>query len=125
MPVLIPSVECVLVRVRWMCALLQGGVLVCEAGCTLDQLNTFAESRGFCMPLDLGPRHQCQIGGNVASNAGGLRFIRFGPLRGSVVGLEACSYLCNANQYHVFRLSCTDSANGSSFVHCYAASVRL
>ena len=32
--------------------------------------------------------HSCQIGGNVATNAGGLRFLRYGSLRGSVLGLE-------------------------------------
>ena len=30
----------------------------------------------------------CQIGGNVATNAGGLRLLRYGSLHGSVLGLE-------------------------------------
>lgn len=33
-------------------------------------------------------RRRCQIGGNVAANAGGLRFLRYGSLHGSVLGLE-------------------------------------
>ncbi len=40
------------------------------------------------MPLDLGSKGSCQIGGNVATNAGGLRFMRYGPLRSTVLGLE-------------------------------------
>merc|ERR1719221_741905 len=40
------------------------------------------------MPLDLGAKGSCQIGGNVATNAGGLRFLRYGSLHGSVLGLE-------------------------------------
>ncbi len=40
------------------------------------------------MPLDLGAKGSCQIGGNVATNAGGLRFMRYGSLRGNVLGLE-------------------------------------
>ncbi len=40
------------------------------------------------MPLDLGAKGSCQIGGNVATNAGGLRFMRYGSLRGTVLGLE-------------------------------------
>ncbi len=40
------------------------------------------------MPLDLGSNGSCQIGGNVATNAGGLRFVRYGSLRSAVLGLE-------------------------------------
>ncbi|CAA3006572.1 D-2-hydroxyglutarate dehydrogenase, mitochondrial isoform X1 [Olea europaea subsp. europaea] len=43
----------------------------------------------FIMPLDLGAKGSCQIGGNVSTNAGGLRLIRYGSLHGSVLGLEA------------------------------------
>ena len=35
----------------------------------------------------------CHIGGNVATNAGGLRLLRYGSLHGSVLGLEAVSTL--------------------------------
>ena len=41
------------------------------------------------MPLDLGAKGSCHIGGNVATNAGGLRLLRYGSLHGSVLGLEA------------------------------------
>ena len=40
------------------------------------------------MPLDLGAKGSCQIGGNVSTNAGGLRLLRYGSLHGSVIGLE-------------------------------------
>lgn len=40
------------------------------------------------MPLDLGAKGSCQIGGNVSTNAGGLRYIRYGSLHGTVLGLE-------------------------------------
>lgn len=43
------------------------------------------------MPLDLGAKGSCQIGGNVATNAGGLRLLRYGSLRGTVLGLEVVS----------------------------------
>ncbi|BAH93813.1 Os07g0187200, partial [Oryza sativa Japonica Group] len=42
----------------------------------------------FIMPLDLGAKGSCHIGGNISTNAGGLRFIRYGSLHGSVLGLE-------------------------------------
>ncbi|CDP01959.1 unnamed protein product [Coffea canephora] len=65
------------------------GVLVCEAGCILENLIFFLDDEGFIMPLDLGAKGSCQIGGNVSTNAGGLRLLRYGSLHGSVLGLEA------------------------------------
>ncbi|KFO87986.1 hypothetical protein N320_00166, partial [Buceros rhinoceros silvestris] len=64
------------------------GILVCQAGCILEKLNEYLEEQGFIMPLDLGAKGSCHIGGNVATNAGGLRLLRYGCLRGTVLGLE-------------------------------------
>ncbi|KAM3370192.1 hypothetical protein ACQJBY_017840 [Aegilops geniculata] len=64
------------------------GILTCEAGGVLENLSTFVENEGFIMPLDLGAKGSCQIGGNISTNAGGLRFIRYGSLHGNVLGLE-------------------------------------
>jgi FAD/FMN-containing dehydrogenase len=47
--------------------------------------------KGLCMPLDLGAKGSCHIGGNVSTNAGGLRLLRYGNLHGSVMGVEAVS----------------------------------
>lgn len=41
------------------------------------------------MPLDLGAKGSCHIGGNVSTNAGGIRLLRYGNLHGSVLGVEA------------------------------------
>ena len=41
------------------------------------------------MPLDLGAKGSCHIGGNVSTNAGGLRLLRYGSLHGNVLGVEA------------------------------------
>ena len=65
------------------------GVLTCQAGCVLERLDGYAAERGFMMPLDLGAKGSCQIGGNVATNAGGIRLLRYGSLHGTVLGLEA------------------------------------
>lgn len=64
------------------------GVLVCEAGCVLENLDNFLASKGYMMPLDLGAKGSCQIGGNISTNAGGLRLLRYGSLRANVLGLE-------------------------------------
>ncbi|KAK9803284.1 hypothetical protein WJX72_007036 [[Myrmecia] bisecta] len=65
------------------------GVLVCQAGCVLEALDQHVAEHGFTMPLDLGAKGSCQIGGNVSTNAGGLRLLRYGSLHGTVLGLEA------------------------------------
>merc|ERR550534_3472580 len=65
------------------------GVLVCQAGCVLEWLDNYvSEEGGMMMPLDLGAKGSCHIGGNVATNAGGIRLLRYGSLHGSVLGLE-------------------------------------
>nr|XP_004667859.1 D-2-hydroxyglutarate dehydrogenase, mitochondrial isoform X1 [Jaculus jaculus]XP_045004123.1 D-2-hydroxyglutarate dehydrogenase, mitochondrial isoform X1 [Jaculus jaculus] len=64
------------------------GILVCQAGCVLEELSHYVQEHDFIMPLDLGAKGSCHIGGNVATNAGGLRFLRYGSLRGTVLGLE-------------------------------------
>ncbi|WFD35740.1 (R)-2-hydroxyglutarate--pyruvate transhydrogenase [Malassezia cuniculi] len=64
------------------------GTLVCDAGCILENLDAHVGQHGYMMPLDLGAKGTCHIGGNVATNAGGLRFLRYGSLHGSVLGLE-------------------------------------
>ncbi|KAG2696306.1 hypothetical protein I3760_07G053500 [Carya illinoinensis] len=64
------------------------GILVCEAGCILENLISFLDNQGFVMPLDLGAKGSCQIGGNVSTNAGGLRLVRYGSLHGNVLGIE-------------------------------------
>uniref|UniRef100_A0A4W6E6S9 D-2-hydroxyglutarate dehydrogenase n=1 Tax=Lates calcarifer TaxID=8187 RepID=A0A4W6E6S9_LATCA len=57
------------------------GILTCQAGCVLENLSLYLEERDYIMPLDLGAKGSCQIGGNVATNAGGLRLLRYGSLR--------------------------------------------
>ena len=64
------------------------GVLTCQSGCILQNLDTFLEDRCHVMPLDLGAKGSCHIGGNVATNAGGIRLLRYGSLHGTVLGLE-------------------------------------
>ncbi|THH20002.1 hypothetical protein EW146_g1267 [Bondarzewia mesenterica] len=64
------------------------GALVADAGCILESLSEYIAPHNHIMPLDLGAKGSCQIGGNVATNAGGLRLLRYGSLHGSVLGLE-------------------------------------
>ena len=41
------------------------------------------------MPISLGSKGSCQIGGNIATNAGGLNYIKFGSIRSNILGIEA------------------------------------
>jgi D-2-hydroxyglutarate dehydrogenase len=64
------------------------GVLITDAGCILQTLDNHVRQFGHTMPIDLGAKGSCLIGGNVATNAGGIRVVRFGSLRSAVLGLE-------------------------------------
>ncbi|KAH8288268.1 hypothetical protein KR044_010637 [Drosophila immigrans] len=65
------------------------GIAVVEAGCILENFSQRAQEVGLTVPLDLGAKASCHIGGNVSTNAGGLRVVRYGNLHGSVLGVEA------------------------------------
>ncbi|MFM0050721.1 FAD-binding oxidoreductase [Caballeronia grimmiae] len=60
-----------------------------EAGVALQTVQEAASAAGFYFPLDLGARGSCAIGGNLATNAGGNRVIKYGMMRDQVLGLEA------------------------------------
>ena len=63
--------------------------LTAHAGTPLQVLQDAAAEHNLFMPLDLGARGSCHIGGNVATNAGGTEVIRYGMTRAMVLGLEA------------------------------------
>lgn len=60
-----------------------------EAGVPLQAAQEAAAEVGLMLPLDLGARGTATIGGNVSTNAGGTRVLRFGMMREMVLGLEA------------------------------------
>lgn len=66
-----------------------GGTLTVQAGAPLQRVQEAASDAGLQFPLDLGARGSCTIGGNIATNAGGVRVIRYGMMRQQVLGLEA------------------------------------
>ena len=60
-----------------------------EAGVELQTIQEQADANGLLFPLDLGARGSCTIGGNLSTNAGGNRVIRYGMARELVIGVEA------------------------------------
>jgi FAD/FMN-containing dehydrogenase len=65
-----------------------GRTATVEAGVTLQALQEAVEAHRLVFPLDLGARGTATIGGNVATNAGGNRVVRYGMMREMVLGLE-------------------------------------
>ncbi|WP_251862857.1 FAD-binding oxidoreductase [Achromobacter sp. Marseille-Q4962] len=63
--------------------------MVAEAGCILGNLRRAAQEAGRLLPLSLAAEDSSQIGGNVATNAGGVNVVRYGMARELVLGLEA------------------------------------
>ncbi|MGD0955199.1 MAG: FAD-binding oxidoreductase [Candidatus Acidiferrales bacterium] len=66
-----------------------GRTMTVEAGCVLQAVCEAADAKGLLFPLDLGARGSATIGGNISTNAGGNRVIRYGMMREMVLGLEA------------------------------------
>ncbi|GAA6058701.1 hypothetical protein JCM10212_003389 [Sporobolomyces blumeae] len=64
------------------------GILTADGGAILESLSNFLHPKGYMMPLDLGAKGSCHIAGNISTNAGGLRLLRYGSLHGTVLGLE-------------------------------------
>ncbi len=60
-----------------------------QTGITLQTVQEAAEDAGFFFPLDLGGRGSATLGGNISTNAGGNRVVRYGMARDMVLGLEA------------------------------------
>ena len=59
-----------------------------EAGCVLADIQARADEAGLLFPLSLAAEGSCQIGGNLATNAGGTNVLRYGNAREQVLGLE-------------------------------------
>lgn len=64
------------------------GILKCQAGCVLQDLQNAAATHNLLVPVDLGAKGSCCIGGNVSTNAGGQYYYRYGSLHANVLGLE-------------------------------------
>ncbi|MBT52738.1 MAG: FAD-binding oxidoreductase [Mameliella sp.] len=66
-----------------------GMTMTVRAGTPLETVQKAAAEVGLFFPLDLGARGSCTIGGNLSTNAGGNRVIRYGMTRDLVLGIEA------------------------------------
>lgn len=67
---------------------LDNNAMTVQAGCVLQTIQERAAAVGRHFPLSLGAEGSCQIGGNLATNAGGTAVLRYGNARDLVLGLE-------------------------------------
>ncbi|MEA3019218.1 MAG: hypothetical protein QOI47_742 [Actinomycetota bacterium] len=65
------------------------GQVTVGAGATLGEVQRVASDAGLAFGVDLSARDTATIGGMVATNAGGLRFLRHGGMRENLIGMEA------------------------------------
>ena len=60
----------------------------CQAGVVTKQLQQFAQDKGLYYPVDFASSGSSQIGGNIGTNAGGIKVIRYGMTRNWVAGMK-------------------------------------
>lgn len=65
------------------------GEVTVGAGVTLGALQAHVRAAGFDFGVDLGARDSATIGGMIATNAGGIQVLRYGPMRAQLIGVEA------------------------------------
>jgi FAD/FMN-containing dehydrogenase len=89
----VPVVPCVVMSLERMRTIREldsaAGTITVEAGVVMAAVQRAADAADLFFPLDLGGRGSCQIGGNISTNAGGNRVLRFGMARDLVLGVEA------------------------------------
>ena len=66
-----------------------GNSITVEGGCILDDIKNKLLEYDLEFPLSMGSRGNCQIGGNISTNAGGVNVIKYGTIRQNVLGIEA------------------------------------
>lgn len=69
----------------------EDSTLSCEAGVTTEVVRQKANEHGLLYPVDFASKGSSHIGGNIATNAGGIRVIRYGNTRDWVLGLTVVS----------------------------------
>lgn len=89
----VPVGPCVILCMERMRAIREldtaAGTITVDAGVTMEAVQKAADAAELFFPLDLGGRGSCQIGGNISTNAGGNRVLRYGMARDLVLGVEA------------------------------------
>ncbi len=88
--------------------------VTCQAGVITEDLQKFALEKGFCYPVDFAARGSSHIGGNVATNAGGIKVIKYGLTRNWVTSMTVVT---GRGKVMKFNKSLVKNATGYDFRH--------
>ena len=88
--------------------------LTVQPGISLQAVHDAAKEHGLIYPVDFAARGSCSIGGNIATNAGGIRVIRYGNTREWVAGLKAVS---GAGEWLELNRGLIKNSSGYDFRH--------
>jgi len=88
--------------------------LTVQPGITLQAVHDAAREHGLIYPVDFAARGSCSIGGNIATNAGGIRVIRYGNTREWIAGLKAVS---GAGEWLELNRGLIKNSSGYDFRH--------
>ena len=65
--------------------------ILVESGVILSDLKDYLKKENLYFPIDLSSSGSCMIGGNIATNAGGINALKYGSMKENVIGLEIVS----------------------------------
>lgn len=93
--------------------------ITCQSGVVTQELQNYAKENNVLFPVDFAARGTSMIGGNVATNVGGLNVVRYGLMRNWVTGLQVVTGrgdILNLNN------SLVKNATGYDFRHLFVGS---
>jgi FAD/FMN-containing dehydrogenase len=90
--------------------------VVCEPGVVTQQLQQYAEQEGLFYPVDFASSGSSQLGGNVSTNAGGIKVIRYGMTREWVKGLKVVT---GSGELLDLNRGLSKNATGYDFRHLF------
>ena len=94
-------------------------LVTCQAGVITEDLKKFAESKGLFYPVDFASAGTSQLGGNVATNAGGINVLRYGMTRNWVQGMKVVT---GAGELLDLNRGLKKNATGFDFRHLFIGS---
>jgi FAD/FMN-containing dehydrogenase len=93
--------------------------VVCQPGVITEQLQQYAQDKGLLYPVDFSSSGSSQIGGNIATNAGGIKVIRYGMTRNWVDGLKVVT---GSGELLDLNKGLAKNATGYDFRHLFVGS---
>lgn len=93
--------------------------VVCQPGVITEQLQEFATNKDLFYPIDFASSGSSQLGGNVATNAGGIKVIRYGMTRNWILGMKVVT---GTGEVLDLNRGLTKNATGYDFRHLFIGS---